>query len=80
MKIEIIPPADVDGQVMRKISPTDVARFIRLEQCERYLRLQLYNPAHGLGFMRDYGVVPQFIPPLLTRSGKPFETQGEDSI
>ncbi len=66
-----LPPGD------RRISPTDVAQFIRLDQCERYLRLRLHQSVHGSSFLRDYGVVPQSIPPLLTRSGEQFERRVE---
>lgn len=76
---EILPvPTNVpDG---RPISPTDLSQFIRLEQCERYLRLRLHERSHGVRFMRDYGVVPQSIPPLLTRSGASFEQHVEAMI
>ena len=66
------PLAMGDGGEIR-ISPTDVSQFIRLEQCERYLRLRLHERAHGAAFQRDFGVAPQSIPPLLTRSGERFE-------
>src|SRR5215207_10606898 len=56
-----------------RISPTDVSQFIRLDQCERYLRLRLHERSAGMRFMVDYGVVPQSIPPLLTQSGAQFE-------
>ena len=64
----------------RQITPTDVAQFIRLDQCERYLRLRLHTRAMGAGFMTAYGVVPQSIPPLLTRSGKRFEGRIEQDV
>jgi hypothetical protein len=63
----------------RSISPTDISQFIRLEQCERYLRLRLHERAHGTRFLRDYGVKPQSIPPLLTRSGARFELRVEEA-
>lgn len=63
-----------------RITPTDVAQFIRLDQCERYLRLRLHQSAHGQSFMRDYGVVRQSIPALLTRSGSDFELTIEAGI
>ncbi len=62
-----------DPTIYRQLVPTDVAQFIRLEQCERYLRLRLHERAHGLKAVRDYGVVPQTMPALLTRSGLTFE-------
>ena len=61
------------GGAPRQISPTDVSQFIRLDQCERYLRLRLHERVAVRNFLRDYGVAPQAIPPLLTHSGKTFE-------
>jgi hypothetical protein len=69
---------DALGRV--RISPTDVSQFIRLEQCERYLRLRLHERSAGLRFMVDYGVVPQSIPPLLTQSGTRFEEDVERTV
>ncbi len=60
-----------------KITPTDVSQFIRLEQCERYLRLRLHERTANPRFMADYGVAPQSIPSLLTRSGAAFERAAE---
>jgi len=70
------------GAVRRplQISATDVAQFIRFEQCERYLRLRLDEQSQGSRFLRDYGVMPQTIPPLLTRSGASFEKTLEAAI
>ncbi len=71
-------PSDVhDGS---PISPTDISQFIRLDQCERYLRLRLHERTAGPSFMNDYGVVPQSIPPLLTRSGERFEERIETLV
>ena len=61
----------------RRLSPTDVSQFVRLEQCERYLRLRLHERAYGQRFLRDYGVAAEAIPPLLTRSGGRFEDEVE---
>ncbi|HUG13721.1 MAG TPA: AAA domain-containing protein [Thermomicrobiales bacterium] len=72
------PPADQQG--FRHITPTDVAQFIRLDQCERYLRLRLHARAFGSSFMRSYGVTPQSIPALLTRSGSDFELTVEAGV
>lgn len=63
-----------------KISPTDVSQFIRLEQCRRYLRLRLHERAYGRDFFEQYGVHPQTIPPLLTRSGQSFEDRVEVQV
>jgi hypothetical protein len=63
-----------------RISPTDISQFIRLEQCQRYLRLRLHERAHGRDFLSNYGVYPQTIPPLLTRSGQSFEDAVEQAV
>lgn len=75
---ELAVPVGPDG--CRDIAPTDLAQFIRLDQCQRYLRLRLHERAAGSRFMRDYDVVPQSLPPLLTRSGQQFEEQVEAAI
>jgi hypothetical protein len=41
----------------RPLSPTDISQFIRLDQCERYLRL--HERIHGAHLLRDYDVTPQ---------------------
>src|SRR3954451_24095205 len=69
---------DALGRV--RISPTDVSQFIRLDQCERYLRLRLHERSAGIRFMYDYGVVPQSIPPLLTQSGAQFAEGIEEAV
>jgi hypothetical protein len=63
-----------------QLSPTDIAQFIRLEQCERYLRLRLHERTANRHFMKDYGVAPQAIPSLLTRSGAAFEARVEAAV
>src|SRR5262245_35437156 len=60
-----------------RLTPTDVSQFVRLEQCERYLRFRLAERA-GQKFMEEYGVIPQRITPLLSLSGSTFE-QGIES-
>jgi hypothetical protein len=69
-----------DATGATSISPTDISQFIRLEQCERYLRLRLHERSQGQRFMREYGVVAQSIPSLLTRSGAVFEDRIEQTI
>src|ERR1051326_7261853 len=71
---------DVSEDKLRGISPTDISQFIRLEQCERYLRLRLHEKSVDRNFMYDYGVVPQSIPPLLTLSGSDFEKEVETTV
>lgn len=80
VEIGKVLPAGGDGQGARYVSPTDIAQFIRLEQCERYLRLRLYQRAGNYRFMEEYGVAPQSIPPLLTRSGADFEERVEKAV
>lgn len=67
-------PVRTDTAGRCRISPTDISTFIRLDQCNRYLRLRLHERSAGLGFMRDQGLVPQELPPLLSRSGGEFES------
>lgn len=62
------------------ISPTDVAQFVRLDQCRRFLRLRLHERVAGNSFLRDFDVAPQEIPPLLTRAGAEFEAQVTEEV
>jgi hypothetical protein len=55
-----------------RLTPTDVSQFVRLEQCERFLRFRLAERA-GQKFMEEYDVNPQRITPLLSLSGHIFE-------
>src|ERR1700680_3833863 len=55
-----------------RLTPTDVSQFVRLEQCERFLRFRLAERA-GQDFMEEYDVTPQRITPLLSLSGHTFE-------
>ncbi|HEV2066273.1 MAG TPA: PD-(D/E)XK nuclease family protein, partial [Thermomicrobiales bacterium] len=76
-----IPPLAIDdASPPLGISPTDVSQFIRLDQCQRYLRLRLHERSAGQRFLRDYDVAPQSIPPILTRSGAAFEEAVEAGI
>lgn len=71
---------DLDDGRPIQLSPTDIAQYIRLDQCRRYLRLRLLERNQGTAFLRAWGVQPQSIPPLLTRSGRVFESQAETAI
>src|SRR5436305_6475578 len=62
-----------------RLTPTDVSQFVRLEQCERFLRFRLAERA-GQKFMQEYDVNPQRITPLLTLSGHDFEIDIEKSL
>ncbi|WP_394796256.1 AAA domain-containing protein [Armatimonas sp.] len=56
------------------LTPTDVSQFIRLERCERYLRLRMYERSRGnQKFLYEFDVQGQDIPPMLGRSGASFE-------
>lgn len=66
------------GQPLR-LTPTDVSQFVRLDQCQRFLRFRLAERA-GQRFMADYDVIPQRIAPLLTLSGRRFEDQTEEKL
>ncbi|MDQ3045494.1 MAG: PD-(D/E)XK nuclease family protein, partial [Chloroflexota bacterium] len=77
--MRFIAPVEL-GATPWPIAPTDLSQFVRLDQCERYLRLRLHERSEGRGFMRDYGVTPQSIPPILTRSGEEFENLIESAV
>src|SRR5262249_10238416 len=62
-----------------RLTPTDVSQFVRLEQCERFLRFRLAERA-GQKFMEDYDVNPQRITPLLSLSGHEFEEGVEKAL
>src|SRR5947209_14320264 len=66
------------GRPMR-LTPTDVTQFVRLEQCERFLRFRLAERA-GQKFMEEYDVIPQRITPLLSLSGSSFEEGIEKAL
>ncbi len=76
MSAPVIPPAPA----ARRLSPTDISQFIRLEQCARYLRFQMAERAGGRNFMRAYDVAPQAMTPLLTQSGRAFESRVEAAV
>lgn len=78
--VDHLPLLSIDDSQPRRISPTDISQFIRLEQCQRYLRLRLYERAAGASFLGDYGVTPQSIAPLLTRSGATFEQAVQQAV
>ena len=66
---------DNDTGAPRRVSPTDLSQFIRLDQCQRFLRLQLHLRQTSEAFLHDYDVALQSIPPILTRSGATFEDE-----
>src|SRR5947209_308511 len=74
VSLPVLPPA---GPL--RLTPTDVSQFVRLEQCERYLRFRLAERA-GQKFMEEYDVIPQRITPLLSLSGHEFEEGVEKAL
>ncbi|HEX8551716.1 MAG TPA: AAA domain-containing protein [Abditibacteriaceae bacterium] len=58
-------------------SPTDITGFLRFENCERYLRLALFQRNVNRDFLRDYGVGPADLTPLVKQSGFDFENEVE---
>ena len=62
-----------------RLTPTDVTRFVRLEQCERFLRFRLAERG-GQKFMDQYGVGVQRLAPLLSLSGSTFERDVETDL
>src|SRR5947209_8026811 len=62
-----------------RLTPTDISQFVRLEQCERFLRFRLAERG-GQKFMDDYDVTPQRITPLLSLSGGEFEKDVEKTL
>ncbi len=63
-----------------KLAPTDIAQFIRLDQCQRFLRLRLTERARTGGFIRRAQVSPQDPPPLMMLGGTDFEAEVYERI
>src|SRR5262245_275578 len=55
-----------------RLTPTDVTQFVRLEQCERYLRFRLAERA-GQDVSEEAGVTHPRISPVLAQSGQTCE-------
>ena len=73
MTIDELLSLDLTEQRPLRIAPTDLAAYLRMEQCERFYRLQLLRK-NGAGTMFEaYGVQPTALPGLLTRAGSEFE-------
>jgi hypothetical protein len=78
-KTTLLPLPLASPGFLPRITPTDVSQFVRLEQCERFLRLRLSERA-GQKFMEPYGVGVQRITPLMTLSGRSFEDEVEGDL
>ena len=63
-----------------QLAPTDVARFVGLDQCQRYLRIRLHQREHGEAFLEKTETVPVTIPPVLRREGYAFEAEIEREV
>jgi hypothetical protein len=81
----VIPPVRRPGlqggeEDVLKITPTDVAQFLRYESCERFLRLQLHARNVEYRFLEPFGLRQQELSPLLSRSGSDFEARVESAL
>src|SRR5262245_59497642 len=74
MLLPVLPPGDG-----LRLTPTDITQFVRMEQCERFLRFRLAERARQ-EFMEGYGVKAQRITPLLSLSGRTFEEGVEEQL
>lgn len=72
------PEALATGSIA--VSPTDIAQFVRLDQCRRFLRLRLHEVRSGREFLHVSGVTPQEAPPLLATSGVDFEATAIEEL
>ena len=63
-----------------QLAPTDIASFISLDQCRRYLRIRLHQREYGEEFLAASHVGIQPIPPVLRREGYGFERTVVESI
>jgi len=57
----------------RRLSVTSLSQFVRLENCERYLRFRLC-PKEARALLKRWGLTEQPLTPLLKESGSEFET------
>jgi len=62
------------------VAPTDLSQFVRLGQCQRYLRLRLHEQNDGTGFFKAIDADPVPLPAVLTKSGLEFEQRVEAEI
>jgi len=59
----------------RRITPTSLAEFVRVGQCERFLRLRLHDQGNTDDFLHRCGLSPHKVPPMLTSAGNVFEQE-----
>ncbi len=77
---EHFPPLPNDPNRPHSISPTDLAQYLRLDQCRRYLRLRLHERRKELTWLPKYRMSLQPIPPMLTIAGWEFEQSIEAQV
>ncbi|MEF3273985.1 MAG: AAA family ATPase [Chloroflexus sp.] len=78
---EHLPPIELDTTQPQAISPTDLAQYLRLGQCRRYLRLRLHERRHELRpWMAKNGLALQPLPPMLNIAGRRFEHTVEQQV
>ncbi len=77
---KLLHPIALDPAQPQAIAPTDLAQYLRLDQCQRYLRLRLHERRKELNWLPKYGLSIQSIPPMLTIAGRLFEQEIEDQI
>jgi len=73
-------PVVTDTHGLRNISPTDVAQFIRLEQCQRYLRLRLHERTVNARFMTDYTPAAHRFAQPLTPQASEEDAMAQDVV
>jgi hypothetical protein len=61
------------GEAPLRFAPTDLAGYLRLDQCERFLKLQIHYRNAGSDFMTEMDVVPRALSPVLSDIGRAFE-------
>ncbi len=75
-----LPPLPNNPNRPHSISPTDLAQYLRLDQCRRYLRLRLHERRKELTWLPKYRISLQPIPPMLTIAGRQFEQSIEVQV
>lgn len=75
----MLQPLPIITGTIQRVTPTDISQFVRLEQCERFLRLKLAERA-GHKFMESYGVTVQRVTPIMSLSGNRFEGEIEKEL
>lgn len=73
MTLEALIEGAPYGDGPLRVAPTDIASYIRLDQCERFLKLQLHSRNAGSRFLEEADVAPQALSSLLSGIGSDFE-------